>query len=343
MPLVPRRLQSATVSQALNRVFRFLHGGLIRLGVLAAVFTFLGFAGQVWWVFSFLGHPRPQYALILLMAFGLGVLNRKPIQQKRWQVLWLLPLLLNLWLISPTGHGSQSAHTGMLLKVAHVTLDHTQHNLQPVIDYLERLQADVVSILEVTPTSLPQLQAGLNHYQPVAASPHPDSKGTAWFIAKHPRLPLKPSQHRVIHLPQDSDRPILETMILVGNRQVTFLCFQAIRPSDGERLAYQVQEFNALSQWSQTALTQKQDLVVMGDFNDTPWSGRFLQLLVASGLHLAKTGLGVYPTWHTSLPRFLQIPIDHCLLSPSLAAHRYSVGNRINSDHAPIVVELALS
>jgi endonuclease/exonuclease/phosphatase (EEP) superfamily protein YafD len=343
MPLVPQRLQSATLSQALTPVFRFLRGGLIRLGVLAAVFTFLGFAGQVWWVFSFLGHPRPQYALILLIAFGLGVINRKPIHKKGWQVLWLLPLLLNLWLITPTGHGSQSAHAGTFLKVAHVTLDHTQPDPQPVIDYLERLQADVVSILEVTPTSLPHLQARLNHYQQVAASPHPDSQGTAWFMAKHPRLHLEPSQHRVIHLPQDSDRPILETTIVVGNRPVTFLCFHAIRPSDGERLAYQVQEFNALSQWSQTALAQKQDLVVMGDFNDTPWSGRFLQLLVASGLHLAKPGLGVYPTWHTSLPRFLQIPIDHCLLSPSLAAHRYSVGTKINSDHAPIVIELALS
>jgi endonuclease/exonuclease/phosphatase (EEP) superfamily protein YafD len=343
MPLVPRQLQSATLSQALTPVFRFLHGFLICLAGLAAIFTFLGFASQVWWIFSFLDHPRPQYALMLLMAFGLGVINRKPIYKKRWQILWLLPLLLNLWLISPTGRSIQAAHSGQFLKVAHVTLDHAQQSPQPVIDYLENLQADVVSILEVTPTSLPQLQAGLTHYQPVAASPHPDSQGTAWFIAKHPRVPLHPSQHRVIHLPQDSDRPILETTLMVGDRPITFLCFHAIRPSDGERLAYQVQEFHALSHWSQTALAQKQNLVVMGDFNDTPWSVRFWQLRLESGLHLAKPGLGVYPTWHTSLPRFLQIPIDHCLLSPNLAAHSYNVGQPINSDHAPIVVDLSLS
>jgi endonuclease/exonuclease/phosphatase (EEP) superfamily protein YafD len=336
MPLVPRLLQSATLSPALTPVFRFLHGFLICLAGLTAIFTFLGFASQVWWMFSFLDHPRPQYALILLMAFGLGVINRKPIQKKRWQMLWLLPLLLNLWLISPTGRSVQVTPSDSFLKVAHVTLDHTQHNPQPVIDYLERLQADVVSILEVSPTSLPQLQAGLTHYQPVAASPRANSQGTAWFIAKHP------SQHRVLHLPQDSDRPILEITLIVGDRPITFLCFHAIRPSDGERLAYQIQEFHALSQWSQTALAQKQDLVVMGDFNDTPWSVRFWQLRLESGLHLAKPGLGVYPTWHTSLPRFLQIPIDHCLLSPGLAAHRYSIGKTINSDHAPIIVDLSL-
>lgn len=320
----------------------FLRLLIVLLAGLTAAFTVLGFAGQIWWVFSFLDHPRPQYAAILLIALFLGVINRKPIKAKRWQCLWLLPLLLNLWLILPTGQVTRPGFSGMALKVVHITVDHEQTNPQPTIDYLEALKADVVSIVEITPATLPLFETGLKHYQLVTAEPLTNSHGSAWFMATKPRIPLKPLQHRIIHLPHTSTQPILSTTLKVGDREMTFLCFHAIRPSDAAKLAYQVEEFTALSQWSQAQLPQKQDLVVIGDFNDTPWSVRFRSLLAKSGLHLAHSGWGVYPTWHTHLPTFLRIPIDHCLLSPTLSARSYRVGHQVNSDHAPIEVELAL-
>jgi endonuclease/exonuclease/phosphatase (EEP) superfamily protein YafD len=323
--------------QALSiRVIQLLAG-------FAAIGTGLGFAGQVWWGFSLLEHPRPQYAFMLLIALLVGFVNRKPMEQKRWQWLWLLPLMVNLGLMSSTGKPIQPPLSQPPLQVAHLTLDHEQTNTQPAIDYLERLNADLVSVLEVTPSTLAQLQAGLKHYQLVAAEPRSNSHGSAWFIATNPSQTIRLIGSQIIHLPAASARPILETTVQIHRRKIVLLCFHAIRPQSQDRLAYQVEEFAALSRWSQAKIAQQQALIVVGDFNDTPWSTRFRQLLAESGLQLAKPSWGVHPTWPTGLPEFLRIPIDHGLLSPNLAAHKYQVGQAINSDHAPIVMDLLVT
>jgi endonuclease/exonuclease/phosphatase (EEP) superfamily protein YafD len=319
----------------------FLAGG-------TEIATLLGFAGRLWWGFSFLDHPRPQYSLVLFVALLVGLTSR---QSWQWHLLWLLPLTLNLWLLSPLfifpspasalSSLTSSTPAPPSFRILHATLDHDNPDLNPAIQFLNQQRVDVLSLLEVTPESLVQLQAGLNHYRLVAAEPRNNSHGSAWFISTQSSQPIQMRSHQVIHLPADSDRPLLTTTLSIAGQEIVFLCFHTIRPRSAGTVAYQRVEFEALNQWSHKLLQTGQGHgIVVGDFNSTPWSESVRQVLRESGLLNSQQGFGLQPTWHSVLPTFLRIPIDYCLHTPSLITKQRTIGPNIGSDHLPIVVEL---
>jgi endonuclease/exonuclease/phosphatase (EEP) superfamily protein YafD len=119
------------------------------------------------------------------------------------------------------------------------------------------------------------------------------------------------------------------------------LHFHAIRPRSANTVAYQQVEFDALAAWSREIIQSGQNsLIVIGDFNSTPWHSDFRQLIKNSGLVNAQNGFGIQTSWHGNFPFWLRIPIDHCLHSKSLRTIRYTVGSNIGSDHLPLLVEL---
>jgi endonuclease/exonuclease/phosphatase (EEP) superfamily protein YafD len=83
------------------------------------------------------------------------------------------------------------------------------------------------------------------------------------------------------------------------------------------------------------------DLVIIGDFNCTPWSPYFKKLLEEGSLADARLPFGLHTTWHANWP-WLQIPIDHALTTKNLEVTNFQALDAINSDHSPIVVELNL-
>ncbi|MEZ0260090.1 MAG: endonuclease/exonuclease/phosphatase family protein [Alphaproteobacteria bacterium] len=84
------------------------------------------------------------------------------------------------------------------------------------------------------------------------------------------------------------------------------------------------------------------NLVVLGDFNATPWCPALKKLTVDLDLTNSRNGKGLMPTWHTAFPGALfRIPIDHVLVSKKLAAVTHRLGPEIGSDHLPSIVEIA--
>jgi endonuclease/exonuclease/phosphatase (EEP) superfamily protein YafD len=79
---------------------------------------------------------------------------------------------------------------------------------------------------------------------------------------------------------------------------------------------------------------------MVGDFNVTPWSPLFADLLRDSGLADSCRGFGWQPTWPTRLPAMFRIPIDHCLHGAGVAIVDRRVGPEIGSDHLPLLLEL---
>jgi endonuclease/exonuclease/phosphatase (EEP) superfamily protein YafD len=91
------------------------------------------------------------------------------------------------------------------------------------------------------------------------------------------------------------------------------------------------------------------DLIVVGDFNATPWSPYYRRFVERSRLVNTREGLGLHPTWTTlgvrKLPLWsqplLSVPIDHIFTrAPNIHATSFRTGNDIGSDHLPIVVEI---
>ena len=65
-------------------------------------------------------------------------------------------------------------------------------------------------------------------------------------------------------------------------------------------------------------------LLVVGDFNTTPWSPSHRKFTRELNLRPARRGFGLVPTWPT-WNSLLQVPIDHILLSPGGRRDRNAV------------------
>jgi endonuclease/exonuclease/phosphatase (EEP) superfamily protein YafD len=82
--------------------------------------------------------------------------------------------------------------------------------------------------------------------------------------------------------------------------------------------------------------------ILMGDFNATPWSPVFADLINNTGLQDSGKGRGFQSTWKRFNPLFT-IPIDHVLHTDALEpVHRF-IGPACGSDHSPVVVDFAFT
>lgn len=87
-----------------------------------------------------------------------------------------------------------------------------------------------------------------------------------------------------------------------------------------------------------------QPLVVIGDFNATPWSASLWQMKQAAQLYDTARGRWPTPTWPAWLHPLLRIPIDQVLVSPAnqWTIHSRAVGSEYGSDHLPVAVDVSL-
>ena len=310
----------------------------------AAIATLLGFAGSMWWVFDILDHLRPQYCLILVAAIVVGGISRRP-----WSFGWCLPLLLNLALIVPLFFANpQGSHLGQAnraggstLRVIHATLDNENLDISRAIQYIESQDAALILLLEVTPRSLNKLQSSLSRYRVVASEPRENSHGSAMLLPVKSSKPVEVVATQIVHLPPSSERPMLEATIRWGGKEVAILSIQLTRPQNPGTSGFQKVEFDAAADWSVRQQKEgKREVIAIGDFNSTPWSGRFREFLHEADLHNSQQGYGLQPTWHAGLPSPLMIAIDHCLHSKSITTINRATGSNIGSDHLPLFVEL---
>ena len=82
-------------------------------------------------------------------------------------------------------------------------------------------------------------------------------------------------------------------------------------------------------------------VIVAGDFNTSPWSPRFRDLLAATGLRDAGRGQGWVGTWPAWFRPAL-VPIDHVLVKGPVAVADLRRGPFVGSDHYPLVADLRL-
>jgi len=106
-----------------------------------------------------------------------------------------------------------------------------------------------------------------------------------------------------------------------------------------------------LAALSDYILRLNQPLILVGDFNLTPWSPYYRQLINKTSLHNTRLGFGILPSWprpatHVHFASWLiplmNIPIDHCLVSKHFSVARIYTGANANSDHASLITDLVL-
>jgi endonuclease/exonuclease/phosphatase (EEP) superfamily protein YafD len=260
----------------------------------------------------------------------------------RDRVLFLLVLFilaLNLfdiypWYLSRTNIAPFGSDRLKLMSF-NINVENTQ--TAAVVQSIRSVNPDLVMVIEVTPPMMASINAELNSILPYNFR----SPGGGLGILS--KLPLQSPRGEKF---AGSDATNLVTTIVYQNKAIKIIGTHPLVPIKPDRFVKRNQHLQAIGNY----LTNTQETVILlGDFNLTPWSPYYRQLISKTGLHNTRLGFGILPTWirpatHVKYPAWLiplvNIPIDHIFVSKDIKVVRTYVSESGNSDHAPITAEL---
>lgn len=303
-------------------------------GTIGLLATLLSFAASKHWVADVAAQLRVQYLLLLIPAVAVWNWTRR----SKLACIGGLALAVNLWPIIPyfvppfpapmalPSSGSQSTLRLLVLNVLR-----TNENFAATLKQVADQNADFVFLMEVEPAwtvLLEQLHATYPHQILLCRQ---DYTGVA-FLSKYGWEDVQ-----IVEVEDIANLPLDIRFKDVGDRSATFRLIAAHPlPPFGARLtASRDRQLNALAQ----RFHGDEANLFVGDFNLTPWSPRFKQVLAAGGLHDASLGYGISPTL-TPLPTWIGgMKVDHVLVSDRVIVHDYRLQSDANSDHQQVILE----
>ena len=199
----------------------------------------------------------------------------------------------------------------------------SNRRIDDVIAFLrEEPQASIVALLEVSKDHEPALEALVDVY------PYKLKAGitnTAYGLMLFSKWPMDRIETG------DGELPSRSILARVDNKDESFLVLAthlfSLRSKFPERHRT---ESNRLI----TFLSKPDEpMIVLGDFNSTPWSGRLSAIRASGNLVPARGRLQWAPTWPAHR-WWTYFPVDHILLSPdTFDLHAFERGPRQGSDH----------
>ena len=250
----------------------------------------------------------------------------------------LLTGSINLFVLVPFFIGpSSSPVSGSTLTIAHLNTNRGQ----AVLTDLSDVTVDILLLQEVTSELADTLSDQFTSYELVHSHPMTGTLGSAVLIRKESLVEITHTE--IIYLPNKSVRPLIAADVQFGDKLIKLLSLHIIRPHHEWADDFQKVELGAVAEWSQNMQqTVDYEVIIVGDFNVTPWSDRFLKLLADGQLNDSLVGYGLQNSWPSDLPNFLGIPIDHAIHSDGLTTVDRSTVMVKGSDHALLQVIFAL-
>lgn len=121
----------------------------------------------------------------------------------------------------------------------------------------------------------------------------------------------------------------------VGGTEVTLIGAHLARPF------YPAQQKRDVEALTAFVRSQTGPVIVAGDFNATPWTRKLQHLVAETGLARFNTFSPTWPAVWRTLPLLPLLPIDNIFVSPHLAKIGLSIGPRLESDHLPVIADIA--
>ncbi len=304
-----------------------LNGLLEVASALVGLATLAGFLGKCWWIFELTTHFRPHLAVVAGIFAVLWAIKRR----WRWTMFTGATAAINIGLVLALFWPPKQTATGQgtHLRLVSVNLHASNTHTELALEFLKRMDADVVLLMEVNERWMKALTPLRDRYPEVIAELREDDFG----IALLSRVAATNSQ--VIY-PGEAEVPSISTTLLVGGQAVRLLGTHPLPPGSAEYANGRNQQLREIAALARKA---NEPMIVLGDLNVTPWSPFFTELLRAGGLQNTSQGRGLFASWPADLP-LGRIPIDHCLITPNLKVRDKQTGPQIGSDHLPLIVEL---
>lgn len=316
--------------------------------------TVAAFGSRQWWVLGLLAPFRFHYLMLGgVVAIGLLFGVRRRFRRVGSALLAvLLSVVINLFQIAPFWFASlaaDSAEPGLKVMAFNVfvgngLLDEVA-TAAPVARAIQDPGAALVLVQEVTVHRLTMLGRALPDYRLIIGKGQPDAFGIACFVrrsAEQGEDEIKIESARILNITDGyAKAPQVEVLCTWRGRPIALLGMHTLSDFHGRGRRYRDVMMRSAGAWAKLQKAQGRAVIIMGDFNATPWCAPMIDLIEDANLVDSMLGFGIQQSWPTRLPGLLRIPIDQCLHSDDLITRSRQVGpDSASSDHLPLTVEL---
>jgi len=274
-------------------------------------------------------HFRLQYVLVAIFCAVVFTV----LQEWKFLPIAIICAVLNAIYLGPYLRPASHVDVdGPRLRLLHANILKDNRDFKAVFDPVSKTNADLVVLQEVTHEWDNQIEILKQKYPYRKSAPGPEGSGMAVLS----RFPFQHKQ--ILHLDASTHVAIL-VKVEVEGRPVTLLSLHPTTPITPKKFANRNRQFAEAATLLNSIEGSK---ILVGDLNTTMWSPYFRTLVEKSGLTDVHVGFGLLTSWPMPLPSFLRLPIDHCLVSRDVMVKDVQIGDKINSDHRPLIVDLVL-
>lgn len=302
--------------------------GLLRAAAVITIFfsvlTSFDFVHRNIELFS---HFRLQFlaaSLLFLIAFAF-------LRNTVYLGLLFVTAVLNASYVLPWYFGAAAVDNDVTLKLLHVNVLSRNDDYERLFQLVETEQPDILFLQEVT-----------EHWRDAIVSLHEDypynhveAREGNFGIAIFSRLALDSVTH--IDSPP-LNYPTIVATTTVNGESLTLINTHPMIPLTRPHYEARNQQIRSVAD---LVNQQEGSVILMGDFNTSPWTRIYQALEESTGLRNTQRGLGIRPTWPTFMP-LAMIPIDYALVSENIGVVETRTGPRIGSDHLPLIITVAL-
>lgn len=274
-------------------------------------------------------HLRMYYAVLLPICFFVALLRKSNIAALIIGMVALINLQPILTLYSKAGL-NQSLNFQIPIKVLEYNpCAYENHQYQKFFDLAKKENPDLIVVAELDQgwydnlkTAMPKLGFAFN-----CISFH-DNCGMAVFS----QFPIKESKETIVQ--SKLKHPYLELEFDTPTR----FKLMAVHASTPEYLNERNDEFSTLANIARKTTCP---VIMAGDFNCSPWSDDFLQIMRQGKVHNASQSFGPNCTWNA---RWIvpMVPIDHFFCGDQIKTTNVRTADDIGSDHLPLIGEFEL-
>ncbi|MCB9077311.1 MAG: endonuclease/exonuclease/phosphatase family protein [Anaerolineaceae bacterium] len=303
------------------------------VGFLLSALTLGSLLGQIHWTLDVLSHFNLQYTIWLAVCLVTGLI----IGRRRLYALALAPALLaNLIIVAPyflplTPAVSAAADR---LKVVSLNIHSQDPDYEAVIDFLKQYQPDIVMMTEAEPALMALLDKQVGEMYPYV---YDESMRGTMGLALLSRRPFLTTE--TVPLSDTRRRRLLRATIEWQGSVITIYGAHPLPPLNGRWAASRNHELKIIQG---LVAAETGPLILLGDFNASPWAYPMRDLVAGTQLRHAALGFGLRPTWYLERVVF-GAPLDHIYVSPEVAALSYKIGGDIGSDHIPVMADLTIN
>jgi len=304
---------------------------------LLCLITIMSFLGKYWWVFDLLAHFRMQYILCALSGLiALAIINLITGQiNKKYIGIAILLSLINIYPVMgfyfQKGAIGQDVQPNNIIKVMSLNLYDQNNDYANTLIEIEHQDPDLLFLIEFTHKWARNLSKIDTRYPYKIALPRKDSFGIALYSKT-------PFHKKNIKYWGDYRLPYVEATLKTKPRdRLHILGFHTNVPL---RKMKNKDNHNQLAFMLEQATKFKQPTIILGDFNNTPWSYSYQASIRGKNLYNASRRSLLYATWMKHLLGGLFI--DHIIVTNDIYVQNWSIGNDIGSDHRAIIADIAI-